>query len=204
MSTKNITVWVDPICPWCWATARWLTEVIQPERDLNITWKPISLLMKNKPSPDFELYDRVTYTHQLLRVFEAIEAAEGNAAAFSFYRAAGEHIHHQENRFVEAVTLLEEVGLDASYAAAFDDESFDDVIKAKMAEGLARVGEDVGTPIIGFESESGSVGVFGPVISRLLKGEEALAVWDAVDVLANTEGFWELKRTRTEDPNFEL
>lgn len=204
MTESNITVWVDPICPWCWTTARWLTEVIQPERDLVITWKPISLLLKNKPSPDIEWYPNVEHTHKLLRVFEAIEAAEGNEAAFRFYKHAGDHIHHQGDTFVEASTLLQEAGFDPSYADAYDDESWDGSIKAKMAEGLNLVGEDVGTPIIGFESDEGTVGVFGPVISRVLKGDEALDVWDAVRTLAHTEGFWELKRTRTKEPNFDL
>lgn len=198
----NIKVWIDPICPWCWMTARWLTEVVQPQRDLTITWHPISLLLKNQPPEDASFYDNVVHTHKLLRVFAAIEAGEGNEAAFRFYQRAGEHIHHGDDRFVTAETVLAEAELDSSYAAAFNDESWDEVIRARMDEGLALVGNDVGTPIIGFEHDDGDVGVFGPVISRLVEGEEGLAVWDAVTTLAHTEGFWELKRTRTVEPDF--
>lgn len=198
----NIKVWIDPICPWCWMTARWLTEVVQPQRDLTITWKPISLLLKNQPSPEVDYYDNVVHTHKLLRVFESIESTDGNDAAFRFYRQAGQHIHEGDDRFVDSSTLLAEASLNPSHAAAFDDESWDAVIKDKMNEGLALVGDDVGTPIIGFEDEAGDVGVFGPVMSRLLKGDEGLAVWDAVSTLACTPGFWELKRTRTAEPEF--
>ncbi len=61
-----------------------------------------------------------------------------------------------------------------------------------MSEGLALFGDN----------ESGDAGVFGPVISRLVEGDEGLQVWDAVTTLARTAGFWELKRTRTAEPRF--
>lgn len=199
----RITVWVDPICPWCWMTARWLTEVVEPQRDLSITWKPISLLLKNQPPVEADYYDNVAHTHKLLRVFAAVDAKEGNEAAFRFYQNAGRHIHHEGDRFVSAVTVLEEADLDPAFAEAYEDESWDDVIEAQMNEGLALVGGDVGTPIIGFSNgDDGDVGVFGPVISRLVEGDEGLEVWDAVSTLARTEGFWELKRTRTAEPDF--
>lgn len=200
---RNVRVWVDPICPWCWMTARWLTNVVQPERDLNIEWQPISLFLKNQPSPEVDYYETVLHTHKLLRVFESIDASEGNAAAFAFYWEAGTQIHHAGNRSVDAATLLEAAGLDAAHAAAYDDESWDDVIRQKMDDGLALVGADVGTPIIGLTDANGDeVGVFGPVISRAITGDEGLNVWDAVVTLATTPGFWELKRTRTVDPDF--
>ena len=200
----NVTIWVDPICPWCWMTARWMKEVIQPERDLNITWKTISLQEKNQPGPDSPFYERVAHTHKLLRVFAAIDANEGNEAAFRFYWQAGTHIHHDEDLFVDAATLLTEAGLDLTYADAYDDPQWDVRIKEQMEEGLALVGSDVGTPIIGLEIDGTEQGVFGPVISRLVTGDEGLAVWDAVITLATTDGFWELKRTRTVEPDFGL
>ena len=36
---------------------------------------------------------------------------------------------------------------------------------------------------------------FGPVINRIPRGEEALALWDAVETVARFPGFSELKRT---------
>jgi len=184
-------------------TARWLTTVVQPERELNIEWQPISLFLKNQPSPELDYYDTVVHTHKLLRVFESVNAAEGNAAAFSFYWEAGSRIHHDGNRTVDAVTLLDAAGLDVVHAEAYDDESWDAVIRKKMDEGLELVGSDVGTPIIGITDTNGDeVGVFGPVISRPIAGDEGLDVWDAVVTLATTPGFWELKRTRTVEPDF--
>jgi hypothetical protein len=63
----------------------------------------------------------------------------------------------------------------------------------------------VGTPILGFDSNTGKrVGLFGPVISRRLDSSDALALWDGLMLMGGVDGFWELKRTRTEDPDFTL
>lgn len=184
-------------------TARWVVDVVLPERDLEVTWQPISLLFKNKPPEDSDYYKPVVYTHNLLRVFEAINASEGNKAAGDFYWKCGTFIHHDEKLYAPVEEILEAAGMDASFAAAFDDESWDEVIRTKMDAGLELVGQDVGTPIIGFEKDGGDkVGIFGPVISHAPQGEEGLALWDAMVTMSTMDGFWELKRTRTVSPNF--
>jgi hypothetical protein len=72
-----------------------------------------------------------------------------------------------------------------------------------MDEGLALTGNDVGTPILGFVDESGKrVGFFVPVISRRLPLDAGLRLWDGLMLAASVDGFWELKRTRTEGPDF--
>ena len=114
-----------------------------------------------------------------------------------------EHIHQRNDRTVPAADLLAEAGLPVSHAAAAEDPSWDAAIESGMNEGLALVGNDVGTPIIGFTDERGRrVGFFGPVISRRLPHADALRLWDGFALLAPLEGLWELKRTRTEGPDF--
>ena len=44
--------------------------------------------------------------------------------------------------------------------------------------------------------------LFGPVITRAPKGADALKLWDALMMLGEIDGFWELKKTRTERPEF--
>lgn len=71
-----------------------------------------------------------------------------------------------------------------------------------MQAGLDLVGEDVGTPIIAFDTSAGPRGVFGPILSRMPDGADGVELWDAMVKFATYDGFWELKRTRTEDPVF--
>ena len=139
----------------------------------------------------------------LLRVMEAVRAELGEAPIGDLYTAYGQHIHNKQDRAVSADTLLAEVGLPVTFAAAYDDASWDAVIQTAMDEGLALTGNDTGTPIIAFDAADGTrVGFFGPVISRRLPLAQALQMWDGFVAVATVPGFWELKRTRTESPDF--
>ncbi len=190
-------------------TARWAVDAVAPERDLDISWEPISLLYKNDPAEGSEYHVASLFTHKLLRVMEAVKAAEDHEAARRFYWQCGAVIHHDRDAGTVEITdvlsgdatrFLEAAGLDPSYNQAFDDESWDEVIRQRMQMGLDLVGTEVGTPILAFDTPSGRTGIFGPVISRIPPGGEAIDLWDAMTKMATTNGFWELKRTRTENP----
>jgi len=230
MTTTPIRFWVDPICPWCWVTALWI-RTVAPERGLDITWEPISLLMKNEVGPESEYYEAVAWSLGLLRVMESVRGAGGAADLGELYVEYGRRIHHDGDRSFAAEDALRAVGIDVAHAAAASDPTWDaevrrrmdeglafvgtDVgtpaaasdptwdaeVRRRMDEGLAFVGTDVGTPIIGIGEGAGTVGIFGPVITRVPPRDDALALWDATTTLARLDGFWELKRTRTERPD---
>ncbi len=184
-------------------TARWVVEGVASQRELNIVWQPISLLFKNEPDPDSEYYAAVVGSHRMLRVMEALRTAEGEDAAFRWYWLCGTRIHQDQDRDFSLADALAELGYDPALAAAADDEKWDADIRTRMDAGLALVGDDVGTPIIAFTPDDGVTrGIFGPVMSNIPTGEQALAVWDAMEAFTTMDGFWELKRTRTEGPNF--
>jgi hypothetical protein len=182
-------------------TARWVVDEVRPHRDVEITWQPISLFFKNEADPEDERGARYFRTHRLLRVLESVRAAGGDAE--SLYIEYGRRIHHDKDYGFEVTEALEAVGLDAAHAGAYDDESWDTEIRTRMDRGLALVGDDVGTPIIGFEDRRGEMqGYFGPVITRVPPTVDSLAMWDALSAMIDVQGFWELKRTRTERPEF--
>lgn len=185
-------------------TARWVVEEVAPHRDLKITWQPISLMLKNDVAKDSDHFDAVYKTHQLLRVMEAIRAELGEDAVQRWYRLCGTTIHHDGRRDDAAISeLLEHLGFDAKLADAADDEAWDAEIRTRMDQGLELAGDDIGTPIIAMENSDGDKqGYFGPVITRVPPGDLSLKMWDALTAMMDVPGFWELKRTRTESPEF--
>ena len=183
-------------------TAGWVVSIAE-ERELEVNWKPISLLIKNDPPEDSSYYEPVKRAHGLLRVMESVRAAEGDAVMQKLYFELGARIHHDKALDFDPADALAKVGLDTIHAAAIDDESWDVVIHASMEDGLGLTGTDVGTPIIAkVNSDGNRVAYFGPVITRVPEGEKALKLWDALDAMMDIDGFWELKRTRTEGPEF--
>lgn len=200
--TTPVRFWIDPVCPWCWVTSRWMVAVAA-ERDLAVQWQPISLLLKNQPSPDSEYYPAVKWSYGLLRVLEAVRATDGEGAVGDLYTEYGRRIHHDGQSMWDVADALAAIGLDAAHAAAFDDESYDAEILRRHEEGLALVGNDVGTPIISLPDAAGTeVAIFGPVITSVPPLAESLELWDVVARVARMPQFFELKRTRTSRPEF--
>ena len=66
-------------------TARWVVDEVASERDLSITWQPISLLFKNEPAEGTPYYESTSLTHKMLRVMEAVRAAEDESKVFDLY-----------------------------------------------------------------------------------------------------------------------
>ena len=182
-------------------TARWVVDEVRPHRDLRITWQPISLYFKNEPEPGSDAHDALYATHRLLRVLEAVRAAGDDVEPL--YWEYGRRIHHDQSRGFDPAEALSAAGLDPSLAVAADDEGWDDEIRRRMDAGLELTGQDVGTPIIALTNRKGvKAAYFGPVITRVPSTEDSLDLWDALSTMMGIEGFWELKRTRTERPEF--
>ena len=134
---------------------------------------------------------------------ESVRASEGDEPIFKLYWELGSRIHHDGDVDFDIAEALAACDLETSHAAAFDDEEWDKQIRTRMDAGLELVGTDVGTPIIAWNRTDGQyIGLFGPVITRAPKGEDALKLWYGMMMMGDVDGFWELKKTRTERPEF--
>lgn len=207
----DIEFYFDPVCPWAWLTSRWVEEVAQL-RDFTVDWKFISLSVLNEDkdyATDFAPGYVASHSSglKLLRVLAAMVEDDPDTDVGAWYRQFAGDIHVRGRR--EEIfgdweagfpTYLESVGVPERYLAAANREDRDTLIRASTAEGLERVGKDVGTPIVTFNEGQASSSFFGPVISRVPRGEEALELWDAVWKLSLFPGFAELKRTLRERP----
>jgi len=194
----DVDFFFDPGCPWTWITSRWLVATAA-QRDLAITWRTYSLWFKNEGNVPDQYRDTVVASHGALRVIEAIMADVGNDAAGAFYTERG-HRSFGESASTDAADVLAAVGLDEGLAKAADDESFDDVIRASMAEAHRLAGSGNGSPIIAIEGRNH--GFFGPVLTAVPAGGASEHLWDHLLGLWDIPEFHELKRDRQSGPTF--
>lgn len=189
----------DPVCPWAWMASRWMRHVEQV-RDVDVTWTQMSLAALNEDQDLAADYRELMQTARRYgRVVAAAIREGGDGVALPLYEALGRRIHVEERRDdVEAVCreALTEAGLPASLADAAQDESLDAVLRERRDRVVDLVGADVGTPTISVDG----VAFFGPVVTPAPEGEAAGRLWDGCVLLAGTDGFYELKRTRDRGP----
>ncbi|MEU0094989.1 disulfide bond formation protein DsbA [Kribbella sp. NPDC006257] len=197
--TASADFWFDPACPWAWMTSRWMLEVEQV-RDVQTTWHVMSLAILNEDRDEHD--ENWQRKLGIVRVLIAAEQAHGNEVLLPLYTALGNRIHVEHKGTKHADLLpeaLAEAGLPASLVEAKDTDRYDDALRKSHLAGMELVGMEVGTPVIAVEGSA----FFGPVVTPAPKGEAAGKLWDGVRLVAGTEGFFELKRTRDRDPIFD-
>ncbi len=217
--TADLHFYFDPVCPFAWMASRWVHEVAA-QRTYEVDWRFISLRILNEAvdyderfPPGYEAGH--TAGLRMLRMAARARQEHGRDAVGRLYTSLGEHIWDvdppedrdafEELRATPAhvTPALDRAGLPADLANALDDPDWDEVIRAETEEALELTGRDVGTPILHFRPPEG-LAFFGPVISRIPRGEEAVELWNHVVGLSQFAGFAELKRSLREQPRLRV
>jgi hypothetical protein len=195
-------LWVDPLCPWAWMTSRWLIEV-EKLRPIDVRFHVMSLAVLNAGRDELPENYKEMLARAIgpVRVLIAAAQQHGDQVVRPLYEALGTRRHLGKEEFTRETieAALAEAGLPASLADAAETDAYDEALNESHHAGMDQVGMDVGTPVIATEG----VAFFGPVVSPAPKGEAAAKLWDGVLLVAGTDGFFELKRTRTREPIFD-
>lgn len=205
----------DPVCPWAWITSRWVAEV-QRQRHYDIEWRFISLKIINEDLVA-DWYDADYKAGHMaglrgLRVADQVRLDFDGAAVGRLYTELGQIIHvgqvdrshlRQSTRQVIAAALAA-AELPAGLVEQAENDEHDAYIRSETALAFERTGKGVGTPILTFKPGQDNEGsFFGPVISKTPRGDEAVKLWDAVELIATSSGLAELKRSNRARPQFD-
>lgn len=208
----GVEVFIDPSCPWAWVTSRWVREVA-PRRDLVITWRSYCLEIRDDygvaPTVPEEYRQRAldghAVSHRMLRIFEAARAEGGEDVVDRLYTEWGvrNFVARRPSTGTLLVDCVAAAGLRPGLTAAADDEKWGDPIHDAMEVAYAFGGPKTQTPTIVVRSDPPH-GFKGPVMAPAPTGPGAVRLWDAIQVLSENQGFFEITRPRTNLPRRHL
>ena len=192
---SKVTLWLDPVCPFSWNTARWL-DAVAGKTGLTIDWQLMSLAVLNEgrelpPAQQTRMRDSL----KVGRLMAAIAREQGTAGWTAAYFAFGERYFDRSEPINDSLIahVLNTAGVLDATAAAISDTSLDELVRHQHRAGQDALGETGGSPILRIDGHT----FFGPVLTALPDAEATTALFQAVGTLAATPQFTQLQRPRT-------
>ncbi|KKC05046.1 DsbA family protein [Mycobacterium nebraskense] len=192
---SKVTLWLDPVCPFSWNTARWLRAVAE-KTGMALDWQLMSLAVLNAgrelPPPQ---QARMRDSQQVGRLMAAIAREQGAAGWTDAYFAFGERYFDRSETLDAGLVahVLATVGARDTTAEAIADESVDELVRQAHQAGQDALGETGGSPIVRIDGHA----FFGPVLTAVPDPEASIALFEAVTTLAAVPQFAQLQRPRT-------
>ena len=142
-------------------------------------------------------------SHRMLRIFEAARARAGEDAVDALSPQWGRGSSCSERPRDDdrcSSDCVAACGLDPDLVDAADDEKWDAPIVEAMEVAYAFGGPKTQTPTIVVRADPPH-GFKGPVMAPAPTGAAALRLWDAIQVLSQEPGFFEITRPRANPPH---
>jgi hypothetical protein len=194
----SVDFWFDPVCPYTWSTSRWLVEAAEV-RPVAVRWRVMSLAVLNEHLDDNPEGDWGDYMWAPVRVCAAVEERFGQRALGDIFTAMGTRFHLRGD-WGNLAAALADAGFPEDLAEVAESTDYDEAIRSSHAQAAALAGDDIGTPVIGLAGPGGERVGFGTVVSPAPTGETAGRLWDGILLTATVPDFYELKRSREQEP----
>lgn len=193
---ERVQFYFDPICPWCYQTARWIWRLVELGQ-VEVDWAVFSLSIANRGNATTKKKGHFR-SERALRTVVAVRAHHGPEAVGGFYRELGRRVHECGEPLAKTLTVagaLTDAGLDATLGEqAMSDDATTTMLETEHAAFVERTGS-IGVPTIVLDGGAGP-SIFGPVVSRVPPDSDALELWQHVSWLVRHPAFAELKRNR--------
>lgn len=188
----DVDLYLDPVCPFSWVTARWLLDAAQPTHT-QVTLRQMSLAVLNEgEDADAKHQHMMERSARLGRLFAAAVGERGPDAFAGLYDSIGRRIHVRQEELSPAAIreALAENGLEERLAEALDDSGFDEAVRQAHQASQDALGEQAGSPIIAVDGRAFS----GPVLTRTPNTEDGVRLLEAVLTMAGLPEFAALQR----------
>lgn len=154
----KVTLWLDPVCPFSWNTARWLRTVAE-KTGLAVDWELMNLAVLNEgrdlpPAQRARMRD----SQQIGRLMAAIAREHGTEWAAAYFAFGERYFDRAEPVDANLVAhVLMTVDTRAAIAAAVSDASLDELVRQQHQAGQDALGETGGSRLAGPRRNPGVV-----------------------------------------------
>ncbi len=197
----DIDLYLDPVCPFSWVTARWLLDAAHSTHT-PVALRQMSLAVLNEgQDTGAEQQHMMERSTRLGRLFAAAVGEHGPDAFAGLYDSIGRRIHVRREELDAAAVreALAENGLKRRLAEALDDSGVDEAVRRAHQASQDALGDEAGSPIIAVDDRAFS----GPVLTRTPNAHDGVRLLRAVLTMAGVPEFAALQRPYQGPPTIE-
>lgn len=189
-----VTLWLDPVCPFSWNTARWLRDA-SDKTGFGLELRMMNLAVLNEgrelpPPQQARMNDSRNAGRLMAALHDELGASALMTAYFTFGPQYFDHSAPLDEKLV--ATVVRAAGAHRTAATVLADSTWDAAVRLTHEASQTALGDIGGSPLVTIGGHT----VFGPVFSEVPDPDRSLTVFEAVTALLNTPQFHQLQRPR--------